>query len=83
MTLRYTFLVLLLATPFLAVACVEDECETSQDCPELECDGTTLQIFTITTKQVGIITFKTFMGTIATQSTTTARNGELFLVHFE
>jgi hypothetical protein len=46
-------------------------------------DGTTLQIFTITTKQVGIITFKTFMGTIATQSTTTARNGELFLLHFE
>jgi hypothetical protein len=44
MKLRYTFLVFLLATPLLALACVEDECETSQDCPEVECDGATLQV---------------------------------------
>jgi hypothetical protein len=46
-------------------------------------DGSKLQIFSVTTKEVQIITFNTFLSGVATASSTRARNGEVFVLHFE
>jgi hypothetical protein len=46
-------------------------------------EGSKVQIFTMRTKEVAIITFKSFLGTVANVSSTTARDGDAFFLHFE
>ena len=46
-------------------------------------EGSKLQIFSELTKEVGIITFKYFLAVTTSASSMTARDGEVFFLHFE
>ena len=46
-------------------------------------EGSQVQIFTVLTKDVTSVPFKSFLGIVSSQSSTTARDGDLFFLHFE
>ncbi len=46
-------------------------------------EGSKLRVFDVKAREAGIWIFKTLLGIIATASSTTARDGELFFLHFD